>query len=427
MLKQFIANYCNSDKIINILIVLYAAVLPLGHAMANLTLLLMVFFLTIYAIKNRNKTLKNITHSVFWIFLFSILFFVYAFSLLYSDDIEVGYTQVYKKSPIFILTVFVIILRKRIITKTVFNAMNVFSYSVTFVCVISILLALYNCYAYKPSVLLYCSSDQNLASTFISYHKLYLSLYITIAIFFLLFLMFYEGNKIRIFSTKSFLVSILFFTLILLGSRNSLVVSTLVIIGFPLVHFLKNKMILKFFLFSTSILIIVFSSIYFNPLLQEKIKEAINYENQYNVNKRWGGTSVRKLIWEYSYTTFKKSPIVGVGVGDAQKELNASYLEYTETSALKHRNYNTHNDILQIAVTTGILGISLYLFSLIYIIRISFNKKNYIHCLFVILFLVSGLTESFLERDMGIRVYSFFTILLFIYSTRIYENSSNTQ
>jgi O-antigen ligase len=427
MLKQFKANTIYSDKIINILIILYAAVLPLGYAIANITLVLMLVFLVLYSIKNRSAISKNIFNDAAWILLFSILFFVYALSLFYSNDIDGGLNHVYKKSPIFILTVFVFILRHRIKKNTVHHSMKVFGYSVTFVSSISILLAVYNCYDYKLDILLYCSSDQNLADAFVSYHKLYLSLYVTIAIFFLLHSIFFTTKKFNFFSLTTLQVLILFFTLILLGGRNSLVVSTLFIIGFPFVYLLKNKMIVKLALLSTTVLFIIFSSIYFNPILQEKIKEAFNYENQYNIAKRWGGVSVRKLIWEYSYITFKKNPIIGVGVGDAQKELNTSYLECTETSALNTGTYNTHNDIMQIAVTTGIIGLSLYLFSLIYIMYTSFKKQNYIHCLFIILFLVSGLTESLLERDMGIRVYSFFTILLFLYSSQFYENSSNTQ
>tara|TARA_R110002033_G_scaffold133508_1_gene173545 strand:- start:3588 stop:4868 length:1281 start_codon:yes stop_codon:yes gene_type:complete len=426
MLKRVIAKNICFDKIINFLIVLYAALLPLGYAMANITLGLMSGFLIFYVIKNRNKDSYNKGQLLTWIFLFSILFFTYGISLLYSNDLDVGFEKVYQKSPIFILTAFIFVLRQRIKKETVFLAMKTYSYSVTIVCVISILLAVYDCYDYHPNILLYCASDQNLASAFISYHKLYLSLYIAIAIFFLLHSIFYSKNKLKLFSIKTLQILILFFTLILIGSRNSLMVSTLSIIGFPLVYWLKNKMLFKFLLFGLTALTIVFSSVYFNPFLQEKVKEAFNYENQYNINKRWGGVSVRKLIWEYSYITFKKNPVIGVGVGDAQKELNVSYLECTETSALNMGSYNTHSDLLQIAVTTGVIGLCLYLFSLIYIISFSFKKQNYIHCIFIILFLVSGITESLLERDMGIRVYSFFTILLFIYNTRNDENSSNT-
>jgi O-antigen ligase len=219
----------------------------------------------------------------------------------------------------------------------------------------------------------------------------------------------------------------LFITLILLGGRNSLLISIILIIGIPSFYWLKNKKIKNIVFYSFSILTIFISSIYFNPKLQEKTKEAFNFQNQYNINKQWGGLAVRKIIWENSYITFKKNSIIGVGAGDVQNELNKSYQDYTETTALNNGTYNAHNDMLQIAITTGIIGVLLYLFSLIYMFYLSFNYQNYLHCIFVILFFISGLTESLLERDMGIRVYSFFTILFFILNNQINENSSNTQ
>ncbi|HLV14587.1 MAG TPA: O-antigen ligase family protein [Xanthomarina sp.] len=427
MLKLLKPNVIYSNKTINNLIVLYALVLPLGHAIANIILGVMLFFLITYSVKTRKLFSGNLIFNIFWIFIFSILFFLYAISLFYSTDLENGFIQVYKKSPILILSFFIFTFRYSISKSTILHSIKVFAYAVTFVCLTSIVLAVYNCYDYEYNILLHCTSDQNLAEAFISYHKLYLSLYITIAIFFILHSLVFITKKFRFFSLVTLQILVLFFTLVLLGSRNSLLLSTLFIIGYPLVYLLKNKLFVKLTILISAVLTIIISSIYFNPPLQEKIKEAINYENQYNINKRWGGVSVRKLIWEYGYIAFKKKPIIGTGVGDTQKELNTSYLKCTQTTALNAQTYNAHNDILQIAVTVGLIGLSLYLFSLFYIFYTSFLKGNYIHCIFILLFLVSGLTESLLERDMGIRVYSFFTILLFIYSTQTYENTSNTQ
>ncbi|WP_298499214.1 O-antigen ligase [uncultured Algibacter sp.] len=426
MLKGFKVSDIFLDKATNALIVLYATVLPLGFAIANITLGLMFAFFIFYIIIKKPSS-KNLIQDINWIILFSVLFLIYALSLFYSENMDVGLNQVYRKSPMLLLTIFVFILRRKIKKNTIFSAMKMYGYSVTFVCITSIILAVYNCYDYKPDILLHCASDQNLASVFISYHKLYLSLYVTIAIFFVVYSVFYGSSKFKLFSINSIQLLVLFITLVLLGGRNSLLVSTLIVIGIPSFYWLKNKKIKNFVFFSSTILILVITSVYFNPKLLEKTKEAFNFGNQYSISKKWGGVAVRKIIWENSYNTFKKNLIIGVGAGDVQDELNKSYEIHAETNALNQGTYNAHNDILQIAITTGVLGIFTYLFSLIYIFYISFNKQNYIHCIFVILFFISGLTESLLERDMGIRVYSFFTILLFIFNTQINENSSNTQ
>lgn len=426
MLKEFKVGDLFLGKATNALIVIYATVLPLGFAIANITLGLMFAFFIFYIIVKKPSS-KNLIQDINWIILFSVLFLVYALGLFYSENMEAGLNQVYRKSPMLFLSIFVFILRRKIKKNTMFSAMKMYGYSVTFVCITSIILAVYNCYDYKPDILLHCTSDQNLASVFISYHKLYLSLYITIAIFFVVYSIFYGSNKFKLFSINSIKLLVLFITLMLLGGRNSLLVSTLIVIAIPSFYWLKNKNIKNFVFFSSTILTLVITSVYFNPKLLEKTKEAFNFGNQYSISKKWGGVAVRKIIWENSYNIFKKNLIIGVGTGDAQDELNKSYEIHLETNALNQGTYNAHNDILQIAITTGVLGICIYLFSLIYIFYISFNKQNYIHCIFVIIFFISGLTESLLERDMGIRVYSFFTILLFIFKTQINENSSNTQ
>ena len=271
MLKRFKLNSLCSDKTVNVLIVLYAAVLPLGFAIANITLGIMLVFFVFCLIKERAAIIKDIVNDIVWIFMFSILFFIYLVSLIYSEDIDSGINQVFKKVPILILTSFVFVFRKRVKNKTVLYAMKVFALSVTFVCFVSVFLALYNCYDYDASILRHCSSDQNLASSFISYHKLYLSLYITISIFFLVYSIFYLTNRKKSHFVEILQVGILFSTLILLSSRNSILVSTFFIIGLPLVYCLKNKMIVRFVLFGTTIVAVVFSSVYFNPVLQEKI------------------------------------------------------------------------------------------------------------------------------------------------------------
>ena len=80
---------------------------------------------------------------------------------------------------------------------------------------------------------------------------------------------------------------------------------------------------------------------------------------------------------------------------------------------MKNKNYNAHNEILQILINTGILGLIVFYGSQFALIQIN-NKKNSLLILFFVVFFLAGLTESYLERDMGIRVYAFFSSVLFI-------------
>lgn len=421
-------KFFSFDKMINLLVVLFATVLPLGHAIANITLGLMSIVIIFYLVKNYKEEKSTIVNSLFIILIFSCLFFIYIISIFYSIDIDTGFFQVIKKGPLFVLPLFVFLLRKKIKPKSVKLAIDLYVVSLTFVCFISLVMAVFNSYNYKFDTIIYFASDQNLASSFISYHKLYLSLYITIAIFFLINSI-YSGVKtgfLGIGKFKFFQLIILLLTLILLGGRNSILLSFLIIIGYATSYSIKNKVFIKYIGLCLVLFGLGISSMFINPNFREKVKEAINYENKYNIDKRWGGFSVRKIIWEKSYNIFKRNPLFGVGAGDVQQELNTEYLD-VQTSALDNGVYNAHNDLLQIAITTGVIGLCLFILSIVFIFRLSFANQNYIHCFFIILFLISGLTESFLERDMGIRIYSFFSILLFISNMKEDEGSTNTQ
>jgi O-antigen ligase len=122
----------------------------------------------------------------------------------------------------------------------------------------------------------------------------------------------------------------------------------------------------------------------------------------------------RAVAWYSSLQIIKDNFWLGVGTGDARGELNKKYLELGE-EAIAAVNLNSHNQFLDSSIRNGILGLAslivMYLFGL-------WNSR--FHCLpysmFVVVIIVTSLTENILDRQQGDVFWCVFNVLLYRYS-----------
>jgi len=96
----------------------------------------------------------------------------------------------------------------------------------------------------------------------------------------------------------------------------------------------------------------------------------------------------------------------GYGIGDVQDVLNESYIAQGYKK-LAVDTYNAHNQYIQIALTAGLTGLLIFLASNIILYRQFIKSKNSQGLLVLTFFLMVFLTESYLERQNGIIMYSF--------------------
>jgi O-antigen ligase len=61
----------------------------------------------------------------------------------------------------------------------------------------------------------------------------------------------------------------------------------------------------------------ILCAVFLFPTNQERLKEAFNYD----IGIRWGEKQVRYLIWSSALELIRMHPIMGVGTGDVQDEL----------------------------------------------------------------------------------------------------------
>lgn len=397
------------------LLLLYVTVLPFGTALINITYALIIL---VWVIELINKKISFTKKDVFLILIFSGYYLLSVISYIYSENYENAINKIALQSYLFVFPL-ILITKKKILTISLFSKLiQFFSMSLLFFGLLSITNQLIK-YSTSSDVFYSFFIENNLSTSVIDNYFLGISLAISFSIIASSYIKFFRSSWFSDWYLKLFygINGLLFLFLILLNSRSLifLTVSFLtIIILLSEIRLKKRKAIILIPL----LFFILLFNFQFNKGFREKVKEAINYENEYSIDKKWGGTSMRYLIWDCTFKVIQENPLIGVGVGDQQDELTLCYKIYMLDELLQNKTiaFNAHNIFMQILLSTGILGLILFVFSLIYPFIVSL-KRNLIYVCFILLFITAGLTESYLERNISLAFFSFFNVICFLNPT----------
>jgi O-antigen ligase len=158
--------------------------------------------------------------------------------------------------------------------------------------------------------------------------------------------------------------------------------------------------------------IIAAVALFFSPTVQNRMQEmnAANMEAPKGNNDN--GTNVRSGIFACDIILLKEYWLVGAGTGDAQQELNECLSKY-ETHVYKAFDYNTHNEYLNIWISTGLLGIIVWLFCLVYPLIRAIKQKHWMHVYFIVFMCICFVTENYLDRQAGATFFALMQTLFF--------------
>jgi len=203
----------------------------------------------------------------------------------------------------------------------------------------------------------------------------------------------------------------------LIGNRQVLLLYfiTLTFLIFKLSS--NKKRILKsyFILFGLGISLIIF-----NPYVNQKVNEVINnkgntiiLDKDTSLGRSWNGVAIRKAIWECAKAPIKNNFLFGTGTGDVQDELQKAYEDRMFYFASRYNTYNAHNQYIQTIIGQGIIGLVLLISYIVYpLIKLKFD---YQFCLIAFSFAVIFITESILETNKGIIIFSYINTLFILY------------
>lgn len=254
--------------------------------------------------------------------------------------------------------------------------------------------------------------QKKLAKILIGYSYLNLSMYVGVSILFSIYL-----TKTKTIKKNILIINILFLFLFLvfLSSRVVLVATLLTTLLLLLVNASKNNRLYVVGAFCFFVLTSSFTLYMLDAPIVEKMKEAVNYNNEYsNIKQKWGGRIMRQEIWTCAVMLIKEKPIYGYGYDNVQNKLNECYENTSEHPVLYRgkSKKNAHNQFFQMTLASGVLGLFAFLAAIVYGLRKSIIKKDILLFSFITFALFCFLTESHLERNHTIYLFYFFVSLL---------------
>lgn len=212
----------------------------------------------------------------------------------------------------------------------------------------------------------------------------------------------------KAFHFKYIFISFYFLIILfLLSSRISFVAIALILVVFFIDQVILKKRKKAVFFFAgvaVCVSIFIFSGYFgtrINNLTQENEANRSDIEN-------------REVLWESVFCAIENSPsqIFGAGLKKSQDIINSCYSKNGFFGA--ELNYNAHNQYLQTLLEKGLLGLLFLLLLMGYLLFRGFRKKDVLLILTTITFFVFFVTESILERQLGIMLFvSFNTMLIF--------------
>jgi O-antigen ligase len=233
-------------------------------------------------------------------------------------------------------------------------------------------------------------------------HPTYYSLFSTISALWIIYDFKNYSSKWKIIFII-FLI-ILIFLLLLIAAKMPLIIMALGC------SWLLSKKIKSRKLFSAiyiGFVMLAIAAIFIVPSLKSRLMEVKNYYT--SPNSEQNTLQQRQVIFDCNIEIFKQHVWTGVGASNSQLELDNCY-KSTSTSGTESTQYNAHNQFFTLVINYGIAILFVFICTLI----VTLKQSQHFHfgIVMIISIVLIMLTESILERQMGIYFYLLFSLLL---------------
>lgn len=341
-------------------------------------------------------------------------FMVLIFSFLASQNKEDGLHFLLRRMPLllFPLSIGLIQLTRELRDRVLFGLAII----VTIACMVSLGWAIYRSIEENNPAWLY----NDALSYFIGQQSIYTSVFVNISIYiFVYFILYYRPSLLKKIGISS---AILFLLIIsyLLASRNMMLMLYIMIILFSIYIVIKRKKITEGIALLSVITAGVFIIFLFFPKTINRFRELafteFNFESKgkeshYNMEitpDQWNGANFRLAAWRCGWELFQEHPVMGVGLGDKKDELFQVYAEKKFQFAINTKK-NVHNNYLDILISTGLIGLFLFLIGWVILpfIRVVKNQDG-LGVLILLTFFLAMLTENYFDRSLGVMLFAFF-------------------
>lgn len=397
-----------------ILIIVFTFTLPFDRFYTTMTIYLLI---VTTLIDFSYSKLKSIPKQV-WIF--QLIYFISVSGYFYSENKHEAGFMLEKQLMILVLPILVP-LAINITQRKIDYLLS----TLTISCILTIIgLLSYGVYSIilldQPIKLLFTSRFfyNHYFTEPIGIHAGYLSMYVSISIFYVLQKIIASKNQIWRFLLLIFGLSVLIIGTIFLASRsNILAILFIFTFIFPIFYIRKKKYYLLIILGVFTASFVLFKYVgYLNARFSEELVGDINMSNGKVVEPR-----IQR--WKLAGELIKESPVYGHGTGDEVPLLKDKYWENGLIYSY-YNSYNAHNQYLSILIKHGIIGLLIFGFSFYYYLKVAIKGRNFIYIAFLLLFIIVFSVENVLDSNKGIFFFALFNTLMGYYL--INQQNTNT-
>jgi O-antigen ligase len=321
------------------------------------------------------------------------LFITYFISLLYTNNLEIGFKKLETALSILVFPLIFTFLPQAIIQNLKSNLniiLNLLIISGIGLVFVSFLNDLFN-NGFEANISSYVNRLQS-SKTIYNIDNMYRSFHVGIALLASFVLLYRYSNP---FKWLYAIVLILISSILLLTISNKVIVAAAFIALFAFAFLANTKKVISVLVIISGVLLTI--AVY-SPNLNNKITNLFTIKKEHNA--AISQQEVRDHLTDCTSILLPDAGFLGYGIGDAKGKLIKCYKQID--SDLEAIKFNTHNQYISIILISGFLGLLVFIiFLLINIVR-SLNFKNYTAVVFITFFAIVMFSENILERHDGV-------------------------
>ncbi|MDT8412022.1 MAG: O-antigen ligase family protein [Vicingaceae bacterium] len=344
----------------------------------------------------------------------ALLYVTYVVGLIYSTNLKYGLFDLEVKLSLLLFPL-VFFISKIEMKKVADNILNSFIDGCFVASILSLVSAAIQYYLY---------SDINsffYGELALYGHSSYMALFLCFSSALIYIKNIKQDNKISFPKKDLFLLALFSLIIFFLVSKTGIISILLIHFGFIGYLIIKNKLYLKGTVALVLISTLLFAGYKAFPEVNNRFNEL--FSTVFSESKELNSTSsIRTEIWKTSVKILVQHQF-GVGTGDVKDVLVEHYMNSGLDYAAE-KELNAHNQFLQIALATGVLGLLVLMVMIFYPLYYAIKNRHIIYIVFLGLIIINFLTEAMLETLAGVVFFAFFNTMLY---TTFVQKIKNTK
>lgn len=351
----------------------------------------------------------------FWVFV--CFYIVHIVGLAYTTNMAQGLFELEKKLSLLAFPI-ILATSKRLERHQIYNICKAFFIATLAATIICLGNAVYRTSFFEtfPNINWLWFSYRDL-TMILNIQSTYLALYVCFSALFLLHLLLENFQRYSLVKKAALFFTIFYLAVFMFLLASRVAIAALVIISFLRIlhHTYKSGKLLNGFIAIILIAIVLTSVIFQMPLVKERLLQTFGVEQDTVWISQYGdGTSkpgeARQQTWTSAWNVLKENFVTGTGTGDVQYQLQLQHKNMGFSEGFESQ-YNSHNQYMETWIMLGIPGLLLLLGGLVLPAIKSLGQKDYLHLSFIILIMLSWITECMLCRQHGVVFYALFSTL----------------